>query len=217
MRYDTVLFDLDGTVSKTDPGVLNSVRYSLGVLGYPFPTDVPERLFMGPPLEFSFREYCHIPDELNAEAVRQYRVYYTDRGIYECELYPGIRELLERLRARGVKLLVASSKPEAFVRRILEKFGADGLFDFIGGADFEGKRSEKPEVIDYTLKMAGVTDVKRALMVGDRKYDILGARDFGMDSCGVLFGYGDCAELTEAGATYIVDNALDIERIVTGD
>ena len=213
MRYDTILFDFDGTVMETGPGVLNAVRYALGKLGCPFPA-VPERLFMGPPLEFSFREYCRLPEAEISEAIRLYRVYYDETGLYECDLYPGMRELLRSLRAKGARLFTASSKPEEFVRRILVRFDCLDAFDFIGGADFAGTRSTKTEVLAYTLRAGNVTDRSRALMVGDRKYDILGAKAFQLASCGVLFGYGDREELLEAGADWLAETAEDIERIV---
>lgn len=212
MRYTTILFDMDGTVMETGPGVLNGIKYALKTLHCPFPA-VPERLFLGPPLDFSFREYCQLPEEQIPEAIRLYRVYYAEKGIFECRPYPGITELLVHLRAKGARLLVASSKPELYIREILERFGLLQLFDFIGGADLEGKRGGKNEIIAYTLSSGGVADVNKALMVGDRKYDILGAKRFGLASCGVLFGYGDREELSAAGADYLVEEALEIEGI----
>lgn len=213
MRYDTLLFDMDGTVMKTERGVIGGFRYALRELGRPFPP-VPERLFMGPPLTFSFREYCDIPEELIDEAVRQYRVYYNAGGIMECEVYPGVGELLEKLTDRGVKCLIASSKPEIYVNRILEKFGIDRYFAFASGSDIGGKWGTKEEVITRALDMAGVTDASRCLMVGDRLYDVKGAAAFGMDSCGVTWGYGTREELFEAGATYVVDRAEEVPALI---
>lgn len=214
-RYDTVIFDMDGTVTETGRGVLNSVEYAMRALGCPMP-DVPRRLFLGPPLAFSFDQYCGIPAGLIDEAIRQYRVYYADRGIFECDLYDGMEALLKTLRAEGVTLLVASSKPEVYVRRILEHFGAAHYFTFIGGADMAETRSAKPDVLRYTLAGAGVTDLHRTVMVGDREYDVLGAHAVGLDAIGVLYGYGSREELTAAGAEYLAATPEEIGTIVLG-
>lgn len=211
-KYKYVLFDLDGTVTQSEEGVLNSVRYAMERLKMPMPADVPNRLFMGPPLSFSFSEYCKVPKEQIPEALRLYREYYSEKGIFECRLYEGIEELLKSLNNDGRVLLVASSKPEVYVKRILAKFGVGELFAFIGGATLDDSRSEKNEVLRYTLSSAGVENTDEALMVGDRKYDILGAKHFGMDSVGVLYGYGSEEELRSAGATYIAASAQDVER-----
>ena len=211
--YDTVIFDMDGTVTETGRGVLNSVQYALDALGYPMP-DVPRRLFMGPPLAYSFATYCGLPPELIDEAIRLYRVYYTDKGIFECALYDGMEELFIRLRGEGKKMLIASSKPEMFVKRILEHFGALSYFDFVGGADMAETRSEKPDVLRYTLAEAGVTDLDGAVMVGDREHDILGAKEVGIDSIGVLYGYGERDEFIKAGATHIAATPREVGDIV---
>lgn len=214
MRYKYVLFDLDGTVTRSEEGVMNSVRYAMEHLGMPMPEDVPNRLFMGPPLSFSFREYCRVPEEQIPEALRLYRQYYSEKGIFECELYEGIEELLRKLSGDGYVLLVASSKPEVYVKRILEKFSVAELFTFIGGAAMDDSRSQKEEVLEYTLQNAGVEDMSKAVMVGDRKYDILGAKHFGMDSIGVLYGYGSQEELQSAGATHLSATAENISKLL---
>ena len=213
MRYDAVLFDMDGTVMETAPGVINGFKYALNKLNIPFP-DVPERLFLGPPLDYSLREYVLLPEKLIPEAVRQYRVYYNDIGIMECKVYEGVRELLELLNARGVKCLVASSKPEPFVNRILRSFGLDGLFFFAAGSDINGKWGTKEEVIKRALRLGEVKDASRCLMVGDRYYDINGAKALGIDSCGILWGYGVREEFEESGATYIVEKPKEIADII---
>lgn len=213
MKYDTLLFDMDGTVMETAPGVINGFKYALGQMGLSFP-EVPERLFLGPPLDFSFREYVKLPEELIPEAVRQYRVYYNATGIMECEVYEGLRELLSALNEFGVKCLVASSKPEPFVNRILKEFGLDSFFFFAAGSDLGGKWGAKHEVIARALTEGKVADISRCLMVGDRSYDILGAKRIGMDSCGVLWGYGTREELEKFGADYIVERPMEVVGII---
>ena len=213
-NYDYVLFDLDGTVTESGPGVLRSMAYAMDKFSLPMPDDVPTRLFMGPPLSFSFRNYCHLPPEKIPDALRFYREYYSQKGIFECSVYPGLEDLFKKIAKSGKTLLVASSKPEAYVKSILAHFGLDGYFAFIGGADFEGLRGEKDQVLEYTLASAGVQDVTKAVMVGDREHDIFGAAKFGMDSIGVLYGYGSRDELTAAGATYLAETADDIANIL---
>lgn len=213
MKYDTLLFDMDGTVMETAPGVIKGFKYALSQMGLSFP-DVPERFFMGPPLEYSFREFVKLPEERIAEAIRLYRVYYNATGIMECEVYEGLRELLGRLNELGVKCLVASSKPEPFVNRILKQFGLDGYFFFAAGSDLGGRWGEKHEVIARALEEGEVTDVSRCLMVGDRSYDIIGAKKMGMDSCGVLWGYGTREEFEESGAEYIAQKPMEVVDIL---
>jgi len=169
---------------------------------------------MGPTLLFSFTTYCHLSDEMAEEALVYYRERYSREGVTECSIYPGLEELFRRIKDAGKMLLVASAKPEAYVRTIMKNFGVDHLFTYIGGSEFNGPRIEKWDVISYTLENAGVTDISRCVMVGDRKYDVAGAKHFGMDCIGVLYGYGDEAELREAGAEYLAADADAIADIL---
>lgn len=213
-NYEYVLFDLDGTITQSGQGVLHGLAYAMKKMSMSMPEDVPPQTFIGPPLSFSINAYCHVPKERVDEALVYYREYYVDKGIFECELYDGVEELLKRLYNAGKKLLVASSKSEPYVIRILRNFDIHKYFTFVGGSDFEGLRADKTDVIMYTLKSAGVTDISTAVMVGDRKYDIYGAKDLKMDSIGVTYGYGSEAELREAGATYIAHTAEDVWKML---
>lgn len=147
-------------------------------------------------------------------AIEDYREYFRDKGIFENELYEGIEELLQSLKRAGKKLILATSKPEEFSVRILEHFGIDGYFDFVAAATMDGARSRKADIISFALEQGEITDLSTTIMVGDRKYDILGAAQAGIDSVGVLYGYGNYRELKAAGATYIVEKVRDILPLI---
>jgi phosphoglycolate phosphatase len=204
-NYNTILFDLDGTLTDSAPGITNCVKYALEQMERP--ALAPEDLlkFIGPPLYESFARFCGMNTEEAKEAVRLYRVRYSGIGLFENEVYEGVEAMLGRLKQSGKVLAVATSKPEVFAERILKHFGLDGYFDFIGGANINGTRNEKYEVLEYVLDRCGIIDRHKVLLVGDRKHDILGARKAGIDCMAVLYGYGSREEFTEFGADYITN------------
>lgn len=214
--YQTVLFDLDGTLTDPGIGITNSVAYALEK----YDIRVKERSelykFIGPPLQQSFEMFYGFSHEEAKKAVAYYREYYTDRGIFENKLYDGMDVLLQRLYDAGKTLLVATSKPEQFARQVLEHFDIHRYFTYIAGSQMDGTRSRKCEVIRYALDAADIKELSTAVMVGDREYDIAGARQTGLASIGVLFGYGSRSELEEAGADYLADQVEDIVQIVCG-
>lgn len=210
--YETVLFDLDGTLTDPGLGITNSVIYALKKLQITPPPREELYKFIGPPLHESFETYYHLSRDEAMTAVDYYREYYRDTGIFENRLYDGIPWLLEELHGSGKKLLVATSKPEVFAKRILEHFGIMKYFSAVCGALLDGSRTDKSEVIAYALNTA--LRPETAIMVGDRKHDIIGANKNGIDSMGVLFGYGSRRELMDAGATYICKTVNDIEEII---
>ena len=211
--YNTVLFDLDGTLTDPGMGITNSVAYSLKK----FEIEVEDRKelykFIGPPLHESFMKYCGFSDEDAEKAIVYYREYFRDTGIFENEVYDGIENLLGEIRNSGRKIILATSKPEEFAKRILVHFGLDKYFDFAAGATMDTSRSKKGDVIAYALKESGCSP-ENAVMVGDRLHDILGAKENGLDSIGVLFGYGSREELEKAGADYIAETVNDILKYV---
>ena len=210
--YGTVLFDLDGTLTDPGIGITNSVRYALERYGIAVADRRELYCFIGPPLRESFEKYYGFSEKQAREAVACYREYFAQTGLLENKVYDGIESLLQQLRAAGKTLLVATSKPEVFARRILEHFGLDGYFDFIAGATLDETRVRKADVIAYALDSCGVTDLAQAVMVGDREQDVLGARAMGIDCIGVLFGYGSREELEQAGARYLAETVEDIAR-----
>lgn len=207
-----LLFDFDGTLFDTGPGVINCVVYALEHLGIYEPDKQKLRKFMGPPLYDMFRELYGLNDALGNEAVRLYRERYQPTGIWECAPYPGIVELLKKLREAGYLLAVATSKPTPSALRILERYQMESLFDFICGSEFDGTRSKKSEVVKAVLEHFEIHKCPdQALMIGDRKYDVLGASAVGVPCLGVRYGYGEPGELEEAGAIVVVDSIKELE------
>ncbi len=212
--YDIVLFDLDGTIIDSGMGITNSVMYALKKYGIEVEDRASLYKFIGPPLYKSFMNFYGFSEEEAHRGVDYYREYYNDYGIYENDVYEGIEELIKELHKRGKKIILATSKPEHFARKILEHIGLAQYFTFIAGSEMSHTRVDKIEVMAYAFENCGIIDYKNAIMIGDREYDIVGANHFKMDSIGVLFGYGCMEELKKAGATYIVEKATDILDVI---
>lgn len=208
----TILFDLDGTLTDPGLGITNSVMYALRKLGYEVPAREKLYKYIGPPLSDSFREDYGMTAQQAQHAIDVYREYFSVTGLFENEVYPGIPEMLADLRANGKKLLLATSKPEKFARRIMEHFDLAKYFDFIGGADLAGTRGTKDRVIGYVLRETG-TDAADCVMVGDRLHDAEGAATFGIPTVGVLWGYGSEEELRSAGCAGIAEDAGELVRL----
>lgn len=212
--YDIFLFDLDGTITDSAPGITNSVIYALKKYG--IAEDNYQKLcrFIGPPLTVSFQEYYGFSKEQSEEAVGFYREYYKDRGIFENSVYDGFEEVVKKLKGAGKMLVVATSKPEPFAKRIIEHFGLAPYFNYVAGMELDGGRGTKAEVIDYAIKECGIKDKTKVLMVGDREHDVIGAKKAGIDCLGILYGFGTREELEKAGATYIEENPEDILKFL---
>ena len=202
MRYHTALFDLDGTLTDSAPGIMNSIRYALKKHGMTVPSEEVLRTFIGPPLKEQFQKVFSVSEEEAQELVKTYREYFSEKGLFENSVYAGVPEMLSRLRDGGVRVMMATSKPEKFAKRIAEQFGLTQYFEFIGGASMSEERRKKDEVIEYVLASCGIPDEGRSgtVMVGDRFHDIEGAEKTGLHSLGVLYGYGSREELEGAGA-----------------
>ena len=207
-----ILFDLDGTLSDPYEGISKSYQYAFSRFG--ITVDDPDVLkrFIGPPLREAFCAYGLNP----AEAIPVYRERYGTIGLYENTLYDGILELLGWLRTAGYTLAIASSKAEVYVRKTADYFDIAGFFDFIGGAEFDGRRAEKAEVISYVLSELGTAPGDAVYMVGDREHDVIGAKKCGVMSIGVLYGYGGREELEAAGADYIVEDIGGLKSLFDG-
>ncbi len=214
MKYKFVLFDLDGTVTDPFEGIANSIIHALDKFGMDEPD--PSRLaaFIGPPLVDSFVKYYGFSHGCALAAIGYYREYYADKGIFECRLYDGIEALLRRLKENGVKVVMATSKPEVFAEKLMKHYGIDDCFYKICGATLTEKRTAKDEVIAYALETAGVTDKADVIMVGDRKFDVDGAKKNGIDSVGVGYGYGNEAEQLAARPTYYARTVAELESIL---
>lgn len=212
--YKYALFDLDGTLTDPGTGITNSVRYALDKFGIHAESASELYKFIGPPLQDSFREYYHFSPSQCEQAITYYREYFSQKGLVENTLYQGTIPLLQVLSEHGIHIVLATSKPEYYASQIIEHFQLTPYFDYICGANMDGTRTNKAEVIRYALAQTGLSDYSQAIMIGDRKHDIIGAREVGIDSIGVLFGYGSKEELANAGATYIVSTSDNILKIL---
>ncbi len=208
--YENILFDLDGTVTESAPGIFHSIHYAMDRMGCRLPDDLDLNVFIGPPLTVSFRNVLGFSETDADRALSLYREYYNDRGLFECRIYPGIPELLARLGEEGRTVALATAKPEVFSRRILDHFGLTGRFSFIGGASLDASRRHKDAVISYTLSNLPGASAANTVMIGDRDQDVIGARQNGIGCIGVLYGYGTAEELTRAGAIVLAE---DCERL----
>lgn len=215
MRYEAVIFDFDGTVCDTGEGVLKSAKYALDAFGIESPDYREMTYFIGPPLLVTFQERFGV-DPATADAlVKKFRERYTNKGIYESELYDGIKELLVALKKDGLKIGIGSSKPQDYIETLLESFGIKSYFDSICGVSFTADCESKASIIARCQKELDVPG-NLCLMVGDKKYDVDGARANLMDCAGVLWGYGTRFEHIEAGAKYIIDKVMDVESVALG-
>ena len=211
----TCLFlDLDGTLTDPSEGITRGVMYALERFG--IHEDDPKRLypFIGPPLYDSFMRFYGFDRAGADKAIAYFQEYYADKGMYENIPYPGVSRLLHLWRDEGRRLVLATSKPEVFAVRILERFGMADAFTFIAGGDVAETRVEKKLVIAYAMKKLGMTDVEHCLMIGDRKFDVLGAAAHGIPALGVLYGFGTKAELTEAGARWLAKDVDELARLL---
>lgn len=214
LSYRTLLFDLDGTLTDSQEGIFNSILYSLKRLEVPAPPSRELRSFIGPPLRDSYRRAFGFDDAQIDIAIATYREHYETKGKFENRVYEGIPPLLDHLRRGGYRLMVATSKPEKPANEILVHFGLAQYFDFICGAQEDADRMEKWEVIAEIQRQFPDVDTARGLMIGDRRHDVLGARRCGLDCAGVLYGFGDRAELEAANARFIVRTVEALERLL---
>ncbi|MDY5846388.1 MAG: HAD family hydrolase [Bariatricus sp.] len=216
MKYKYILFDLDGTITESGPGIVNSVEYALHKLGYEEKDRESLKRFIGPPLTESMMKFYKMTEEQADQGVVYYREYYVKKGIFENSIYDGFIDSIKKLKEAGLTLAVATSKPEKFAKIIADKFDFAKYFACVCGATMDEARINKADVIRYTLDTLGISEEekKSVLMVGDREHDILGAKANGLDGMGVLYGYGDRKELENAGADYIVNTTNDIADLI---
>lgn len=216
--WNTILFDLDGTITDSGEGIMKCVQYALKK---GFDIEVPDYrelgCFVGPPLLEMFMDYANLNREEAAYAVELYRERYTETGLYENRVYDGIEELLIRLVNEHMTIALASSKPGVYCRRILEYFNLAQYFNVIVGSELDGRRTRKSEVIEEALRQTGMSDRREeVVMIGDRRYDIVGAKEAGLSSIGVTFGYGSRKELEEVWPDCICDSAEEVGNVLVG-
>ncbi len=210
-----VLFDLDGTLVNTEEGITKCVAYALDSFDIKVENLKELCKFIGPPLHVSFQKYYDMDEASSMKAVDKYRERYKDIGIFECNPYDGIMDMLKMLKEAGVTMGVATAKPEGFAKTIVKEFGMDEYFTYVTGSCMDGTRTNKDEVIEEALKRFGLeNDREKVIMVGDREHDILGAKKCNLKSIGITFGFAIGNELIEAGADYIVDTPMEIANTI---
>lgn len=207
-----VLFDLDGTLINSQEGITKGVQYALReYLGIEEPDLESLRCFIGPPLALMFDQKYHVPAEKIEPTVAKYREYYDSIGMNQCELYPGVKEVLLRMHEKGYMIGLASSKPERNCVTILENKGVADYFDYIVGASIGPERREKVLVLEEAFRRMDVTDRSQIVLIGDTKYDAVGAVKAGIDCIGVTYGFGTREELFDAGAVAVFDTLEEVE------
>lgn len=212
-NFDFVLFDFDGTVADTSKGIFTCASIAVKKLGFPALNAEQLRSFVGPPLLDSFMRTLSIDKGTAEEAVKIYRANYSENGIYMFELYEGMDSLIRTLHANGTKLAIASAKPEKFIRKIIEHLGYGKFFGAISAPDFKNTDSSKTALVESACAQLSA-DKSKTVMVGDRHFDILGAREAGVKSIGVTYGFGSKEELEQAGADYIADSVKALEKLL---
>lgn len=193
-NYKYLLFDLDGTLTYSHPGIYNCIRYALEAFGRPQPTEKQLRACVGPPLTYSFSEIFGMSEEETEAAVKKYRERYADKGLFENEPIPGAAELLASLKQRGYVQAIATSKPKIFAERIADKFNFTPFLDAVAGSGTDGSFPTKASVIDEAVRLLGA-EKSACLMIGDRKHDAEGACACGVDFAGLKTGYAEDGEL----------------------
>ena len=213
-NYNTILFDFDGTIMNTMEGITRGVESALLRLGKTPPARSALTCFIGPPIIDGFMEFAGLDYETAVQGAAFYREYYRERGLLECEPYPGIGRLLERLCHEGCTVALATSKPQPFAEDILRAADLHRFFHIISGAGIDGSHNDKETVIRHALSLHPAPDLTRCVMVGDRKYDILGAHAVGLPCIGVLYGFGSRAEFEHAGADFIAEDVDALESLL---
>lgn len=205
----TVLFDLDGTLINSKTGVTRCAQYALSAFGIEEETDKLD-FFIGPPLEESFIKRYGFSEEKAREAVKKFRERYQPVGIYECELYPGVEETLKRITDHGYRIALSSSKAEVSCVQLMEHFHLKSYFDVIAGATLDGKIGSKISVLRETMRRLGQCDTKSMVLIGDTRFDVLGANEAGIDCVGVTYGFGSREELLESGAVAVCGSMKEV-------
>lgn len=214
MNFDTILFDLDGTLTDPAEGITNAVSYALKKMGISPPDKKDLLKFIGPPLAESFEKYYNLSKEDSYTAVDIYREYFAPYGIFENRVYDGVDDLLKTLKDSGKTIALATSKPTVFARKILEHFDLDKYFDIIVGSNLDGTLTDKGEVIATVIEKIKGIDLLKTAMIGDRHHDIIGAIKNGVLPIGVTFGYGSVEELKDSGAMQIANSIAELKEIL---
>ncbi|MDQ6596463.1 HAD family hydrolase [Bacillus salipaludis] len=215
-KYKVILFDLDGTLSDPKVGITKSVQYALQKMDINEPDIDKLECFIGPPLQVSFAEYYDFDEGNTQKAIDFYRKRFKEKGMFENKLYPNIPLLLKSLKDQEFTLVVATSKPTIYSEQILKYFNIDHYFELVVGSNLDGTRTSKTEIIQYILDKYNEQKLDNFIMVGDRKHDIIGANNTGIDSIGVTYGYGSYEELSNSNPTHIVKSVDQLKELLMG-
>ncbi len=216
-NYETILFDLDGTLTDPKEGIINSIEYALRKMGLQEIPELELLKFIGPPIQRSFSEVCGMNEDEVVRAVNFYREYFTKNGMIENKVYSGIPQLLHELKEDGKKLFVATSKPTLFANEILKFFQLDHYFIDIVGSNLDGSRIDKKEIIEWICQKYLQFSDGEIAMVGDRSHDVIGANLNGIESIGVTYGYGTKEELEQVKASYVVGTVEGLRAILRSE
>lgn len=214
--YDAVLFDLDGTVSESHPGIIASAKKALEEYGWDMPADFDYKQFIGPPICQSLMQFAGMEEAQAEVCMKIYRRYYNAGEIFNTSLYPGMKALMEHLVAAGVKVCIATSKPQPMADQVIAHLGLTDLIFCNAGADTSDKQSDKPGLITRCLRETGASK-ERTVMIGDTRFDADGAAVMGVDFIGVLYGYGTQAEMEEKGAAVFAETVAELEALLLKD
>lgn len=213
-KYKIILFDLDGTLSDPKVGITKSVQYALRKMDIAEPDLNKLESFIGPPLQDSFADFYNF-NEVNVKtAIDYYRERFIEEGMFENELYLNIPRLLESLKQQQTILVVATSKPTVFAEQILKYFKIDQYFELVVGSNLDGTRTSKTEIIQYILDRYKDYKKEDFIMVGDRKHDLIGANNTGIDSIGVTYGFGSLEELSKENPTHIANGVEELSELL---
>ena len=216
-NFDFAFFDFDGTIANTQPGIFNCLRYAFDKIGMEQPPESQLIKMIGPPLSEGFEDVFGFRGKEVDLMIEKYRERYRAGGMFECEPYENIENTFVKLKENGVRLSVASSKPLPFAKKILDKFGFSKYFDFFSCPPMDAAHMTKTDLVSQAVELNGITDKSRAVMIGDRFYDIVGAKESGVPVIAVLYGFGDEKEFRKYGADYIAKTPEDITKIILGE
>lgn len=207
-----IIFDLDGTLVYSHRGILNSIKYALNCMGLSVPADETLMKFIGPPLEYSYINFCNLNEKQCEKAVKLFRERYSQKGIFECELIPRTFEMLENLKASGYSLHIATSKPREYTLEILRTLSVRQFFSCVGAAPLAEKTRDKTSIINSVKKSANIKTQDIVIMIGDRKEDVIGARNTGIEFIGVEYGYSEANEFEEHGVKSVFTSVYELEK-----
>lgn len=214
-NYGVILFDLDGTLVDSQAGIFHCIRYALDSKGISCPQETLKKM-IGPPFRVSMKEFLGLDMPLIEELIKLYRGLYETDGWKESSVYPGVFDMLSELKSAGKRLAVATSKPMKFTSMMIEGLGLSPYFEFVGGASSDLSREAKKDIIELDISEMGIADISDVLMVGDRLYDIVGAREAGVDVAGTLWGYGSLHEMNEYAPDYIFQTPHELANAILG-